>query len=208
MENETQVVTSDNKEVVSEQVAQISETDVLAKIESLSKEIDSYFAETYGEQEDVSSTEIVEKDKVFTQAQLDEIIVARLGKEKARMLKRLGVDDEAKIDEILQKANGFETAKSEIEQLKSLKMKSDKVSVLNKLNADPEFTDYLLEKIEVSEGETFEAKAQEYLATHKKFQRESFNPVDSSVSIKGEPYPDFTNMTTEQYLAWRAKNPL
>jgi hypothetical protein len=152
--------------------------------------------------------EIVEKEKVFTQAQLDEIVVNRLGKERARFLKKLGVEDEAKIDEIIAKANQFEEVKSQAETLKMQQERAKKQVVLSQLDADPEFTDFLLEKIEVGEGETYEAKAKEYLEAHPKFKKESYANVDSSVSLSGQGYPDFANMTTEQYLAWRAKNKL
>lgn len=154
------------------------------------------------------TTEVVEKEKVFTQAQLDEIVVNRLGKERARFLKKLGVEDEAKIDEIIAKANQFEEVKSQAETLKMQQERAKKQVVLSQLDADPEFTDFLLEKIEVGEGETYEEKAKEYLEEHPKFKKESYANVDSSVSLSGQGYPDFANMTTEQYLAWRAKNKL
>ena len=154
------------------------------------------------------TTEFVEKEKVFTQAQLDEILVNRLGKERARFLKKLGVEDEAKIDEIIAKANQFEEVKSQAETLKMQQERAEKQVVLSQLNADPEFTEFLLEKIEVGEGETYEAKSKEYLETHPKFKKESYANVDSSVNLSGQGYPDLASMTTEQYLAWRAKNKL
>lgn len=159
-------------------------------------------------QEQTQKTEVVEKEKVFTQAQLDEIVINRLGKERARFLKKLGVEDESKLDEINKKAQEFETLRNEVETLKFQKEKQEKVNVLTKLNADPEFTDYLLERIEVGEGEEYEAKANEYLETHPKFRKEEYTNVDSSITINGQSYPDFTKMSTEQYLAWRAKNKL
>lgn len=158
--------------------------------------------------EQTQETQVGEKEKVFTQAQLDEIVINRLGKERARFLKKLGVDDESKLDEIVKKAQDFEVVRSEVETLKLQKEKQEKVNVLTKLNADPEFTDYLLEKIEVGEGENYEAKVKEYLESHPKFVKEEFSNVNSSITINGKSYPDFTNMTTEQYLAWRKENKL
>lgn len=192
MENETKVVDTSINEV--EQTTQQN-----APVETITKPT---------EEPKSQKVEIVEKEKVFTQAQLDEIVVNRLGKERARFLKKLGVEDETKIDEIIAKANQFEEVKSQAETLKMQQERAKKQVVLSQLEADPEFTDFLLEKIEVGEGETYEEKAKEYLEAHPKFKKESYANVDSSVSLSGQGYPDFANMTTEQYLAWRAKNKL
>lgn len=152
--------------------------------------------------------EVGEKEKVFTQAQLDEIVINRLGKERARFLKKLGIEDESKLDDIVKKSQEYETVRGEVETLKLQKAKQDKVNVLTKSNADPEFTDYLIEKIEVAEGETYEKAVEKYLEAHPKFKNEQFTSVDSSIKMSGGSYPDFTKMTTKQYLAWREKNKL
>ena len=152
--------------------------------------------------------EVEAKEKVFTQAQLDEIVINRLGKERARFLKKLGIEDESKLDDIVKKSQEYETVRGEVETLKLQKAKQDKVNVLTKSNADPEFTDYLIEKIEVAEGETYEQAVEKYLEAHPKFRNEQFTSVDSSIKMSGGSYPDFTKMTTKQYLSWREKNKL
>lgn len=157
----------------------------------------------------------VEKEKVFTQAQLDEIVINRLSKEKARFLKKLGVEEESQIDEIISKTNSLEEAKKQLEtyeqeltSLKTTKVLSDKKQILNQLQADSEFVDYLIDKIDGDTIDDFEKNAKQYLETNKRFVVETYNPVKSSLDIKGQTYPDFTNMTTEQYLEWRSKNKL
>jgi preprotein translocase subunit SecD len=152
--------------------------------------------------------EVEVKEKVFTQAQLDEIVINRLGKERARFLKKLGVDDESKLDDIVKRSQEYDSVRSENESLKLQKAKQDKVNILTKSNADPEFTDYLIEKIEVAEGEKYEDAVNKYLEEHPKFRNEEFKNVNSSIKMSGESYPDFTKMTTAQYLSWREKNKL
>lgn len=192
MEKETQAVDTSINEV--EQTTQQTQVEETPKVDQ--------------PQAQEPESKVGEKDKVFTQAQLDEIVINRLGKERARFLKKLGVDDETKLDEIVKKAQDYEVVRSEVETLKLQKERQEKVNVLTTLNADPEFTDYLLEKIEVGEGETYEVVAKKYLEDHPKFVVEQFNKVDSSITMSGQSYPNFENMTTEQYLAWRAKNKL
>jgi len=59
------------------------------------------------------------KEKVFTQAQLDEILVTRLGKERARMLKKLGIEDEGALDSILEKSTKYESLKEELDKIRN-----------------------------------------------------------------------------------------
>ena len=157
----------------------------------------------------IQPAKVEEKEKVFTQAQLDEIIVNRLSKERQRVFKKLGIEDENQIDEIVSRSSQYDTVLNENLTLKQQKTLSDKKQVLSSLNADSEFTEYLLQTIGDSENiEEYSQKAKEYLELHPKFVKEQFSKINSSVSIKGEAYPDFTTMTPEQYLAWRANNKL
>lgn len=151
-----------------------------------------------------------EKEKVFNQAQLDEIVINRLGKERARLLKKLGIEDEAQVEEIVKKAQSYQEAVTKLEQLEQEKLTAQKLDVLAELKADKDFTDYLLSKIEFGDSlETFKANANKYLEANPRFRTETYKKVDSQVSLnKGSGTPDFENMTTEQYLAWRAKNKL
>lgn len=149
------------------------------------------------------------EDKVFTQAQLDEIVVNRLSKERSRVLKKLGIEDENQIDTIIQRSTEYDNILKENITLKKEKTLSERKQVLSSLNADSEFTDYLLQTIGDAENlEEYTTKAKEYLDSHPKFVKEQFANINSSVNIKGESYPDFSSMTPEQYLAWRANNKL
>jgi len=150
------------------------------------------------------------KDKTFNQDELNDIIGNRLSKEKIRMLKKLGITDEAEIDAILLKSKDYDTVKAENDTFKSEKEKKGYTDELNDLKASPEFTEFLLTKIDKGENlEEFKTNATAYLVANPKFLSESFKAIDSSINVnKGGAYPDFANMTTDQYLAWRAKNKL
>lgn len=192
-----------------EKEVQTVDTSVSTTEQPVEKQVQTKAVEVKPEpQPQAQKAEVEAKEKVFTQAQLDEIVINRLGKERARMLKKLGVDDEAKLDDIVKKSQEYETVRSEVETLKLQKVKQEKVNVLTKLNADPEFTDYLIEKVQAAEDETYEKAAEKYLEAHPKFKNEQFTNVNSSIKINGQSYPDFTKMTTQQYLAWREKNKL
>lgn len=158
----------------------------------------------------VPQAKVGEKEKVFNQAQLDEIVVTRLGKERARLLKKLGIEDEGEVEELVKKAQSYQEVVKKLEQFESEKLNAQKLSILDELKADKDFYDYLLSKIEFGEDiETFKANANKYLEDNPRFRVENFKKVDSQVSLnKGAGYPDLENMTPEQYLAWRAKNKL
>jgi hypothetical protein len=158
----------------------------------------------------ISKAEIGEKEKVFNQAQLDEIVISRLGKERARLLKRLGIEDETQLDDVVKKAQSYQDLAKKVEQFETQKLNAQKLDVLGELKADKDFVDYLLSKIEFGENlETFKANANKYLEANPRFRTETYKKVDSQVSVsKGTGKPDLENMTTEQYLAWRAKNKL
>jgi hypothetical protein len=150
------------------------------------------------------------KEKVFTQAQLDDIVVSRLGKEKVRILKKFGVDDESDIANIIEKAQKYETTQTELQKLQAEKTQMAYVNALNELNVDKDFTEFVLSKID--KGDTLEAfvdNAKQYLEANPKFKSDTFKQVNSSLDLGGtQAYPDFSQMTPEQYLAWRAKNKL
>lgn len=151
-----------------------------------------------------------EKEKVFNQAQLDEIVINRLGKERARLLKKLGIEDEAQVEEMVKKAQSYQDLVKKVELFEGEKLNAQKISVLGELKADKDFTDYLLSKIEFGENlEAFKANANKFLEANPRFRTEAYKKVDSQVSLnKGSGTPDLANMTVEQYLAWRAKNKL
>jgi hypothetical protein len=151
-----------------------------------------------------------EKEKVFNQAQLDEIVINRLGKERQRLLKKLGVEDEAQVEEMVKKAQSYQDLVKKVEQFEGEKLNAQKLEVLGELKADKDFTDYLLSKIEFGDTiETFKANANKFLEANPRFRTEAYKKLDSQVSLnKGSGTPDLANMSVEQYLAWRAKNKL
>ena len=155
-------------------------------------------------------TKVEAKEKVFTQAQLDEIVVGRLGKEKVRMLKKLGIDDEAKIDDILAKANLYDSVKSEADSLKQEKLIRTYGDELSALGVDSDFIEFVLGKVDKGENlEQFKVNATKFVEENPKFKKDTFKTVNSNLDLGGvEAYPDFEKMTTEQYLKWREKNKL
>lgn len=125
-----------------------------------------------------------EKEKVFNQAQLDEIVINRLGKERARLLKKLGIEDEGQVEEIVKKAQSYQEAVTKLEQLEQEKLTAQKLDVLAELKADKDFTEYLLSKIEFGDDiETFKANANKYLEANPRFRTETYKKVDSQVSL-------------------------
>ena len=158
----------------------------------------------------IPEAKIGEKEKVFNQAQLDEIVINRLGKERARLLKKLGIEDETQLEDVVKKANSYQDLAKKVEQFESEKLNAQKLNVLGELKADKDFTDYLLSKIDFGDSiDTFKANANKYLEENPRFRVENFKKVDSQVSLnKGAGKPDLENMTVEQYLAYRAKNKL
>lgn len=152
---------------------------------------------------------VEEKEKVFTQAQLDEILLNRLGKERQRMLKRLGVEDESALDSILEKYSKYDSLKEELDAVQYERQAQNEREQLLKLGADKDFVDFLRLNVQPKEEQTFEDAAKEFLESNPKFKVETYKNVSSSVNVNaGLSYPDFTQMTPEQYLKWRANNKL
>jgi hypothetical protein len=147
-------------------------------------------------------------DKTFTQKDVDEIVITRLSKERAKIYKQLGIEDESKVEDYKIRVSGYDTLKQEHEALKIEVAKSRKVNALQGLNADDDFTDYLLGKIQ-GDGDEFIANAKKFLEANPKFKKDTYRQVNASVDVNnGNAYPELDKMTTEQYLAWRAKNKL
>jgi predicted Fe-Mo cluster-binding NifX family protein len=161
--------------------------------------------------ESVSVTKQASQEvKMLTQDEVNEIIATRLGKEKMRMLKKFGVEDESKIDDIIKRNTEYDTIQKENQELKSKIELNKKTDVLRKLDADDTFIDFILSKVENGESmENFEENAKVFLEANPKLKKESFTSVNSGLNLSGNAaYPDFANMTTQQYLSWRKKNNL
>lgn len=161
------------------------------------------------EKTNIQEAKVEEKDKVFTQAQLDEILLNRLAKERQRMLKKLGVEDETHLDSIVEKSSKFEELQNELDSLRYEQTVNKQKETLINIGADKDFLDFLRLNVVPDEGQEFEEAAKEYLEKHPRFKVETYKNVNSSVNVnQGSSYPDFNQMTPEQYIAWRAKNKL
>lgn len=189
---QVEVVTPNNEELQVEQTTKVVENTTETK------------------QDTVQTSNKVEEEKVFTQAQLDEIVVSRLSKEKVRMLKKLGITDESQIDPIIEKSKNYDEVLQEATLLKQEREARAYKDILVSLNTDPDLADYVMQKVEKGETlEEFATNAQQFLEANPKFKTESYKLVNSSLGLGGrEVYPDFEKMTTEQYLKWREKNKL
>ena len=148
----------------------------------------------------------VEKTKTFTQEELDNIVVTRLAKERQKIMKKLGIDDEGQIDEYVKRFQEYDTIKNENEALKNEKEKFVVMDELRNMGVDPDFLDYVYTKVE--RGEKFKENAQEFLKTNPKLLAENYQKVNSGLDLDGNQMPDLESMSTAEYLAWRAKNKL
>lgn len=152
------------------------------------------------------------KPKTFTQEELDSIVKTRLSKEQEKhqkkmreVLGKLGVEDEDQVEQIVEKVKTAADLENEVQQLKAEKEKSAKLERLRKLDVDDDFLEFVLNKVD---GEDFQAKAEEFVKDNPKFTKEHFASIDSALDLRGGTRPDFSKMTTEQYLKWREKNSL
>lgn len=157
----------------------------------------------------VSAVPEVKPEKTFTQKELDEIIVTRLAKEQAKAQKKLdelyqklGVSDETKIDEVVVKSKKHDELLIEITNLKEQQEKAGYEAELRKLNVDDDFIDFVLTKVE--KGDDFVKNAKEYLEKNPKVLKDTFRRMNSGLDLNGGSAPDFANMSTEEYLRWRA----
>lgn len=142
-------------------------------------------------------------DKKFTQEEIDNIVVNRLAKERNKIFKKLGVEDESKLEEVLEKSKNYEAVKNENEKYKAEKQKNEKEKILRGLGIDEEFIDYAISKI--TDGENYAENAKTFVESNPKLKKDSFTSVKSSLELGGATLnADISNMTTEEYLKWRA----
>lgn len=141
--------------------------------------------------------------KTFTQQELDNIVKERLERERKSFYKRIGVEDDTKIDEVLTRAKEYDTLKSERDALKSEKVAKEYQSVLTKLNIDDSFIDYALTKIEKGATiEEFEANAKAFAEANPKLNKENFQRINSGLDLNGDG-PVKIPTDTKEYVEWR-----
>lgn len=146
-------------------------------------------------------------EKTFNQRELDDIVVSRVAKERSKILKKLGVEDESKIDELLAKITKSDEISTEYAKLKHEKEVADLHNELRKLNVDDEFLDYVASKV-TGTGPEFITNAKAFLDKNPKMLKENYSQVNSSLNLNGQSTPDLNKMTTEQYLEWRKTHKL
>ena len=140
--------------------------------------------------------------KTFTQEELDNIVVNRLAKERNKYLKKFGVEDETKIDEIISKSAKAEILEKELNVLKNERETLEYKNILNKMNVDENFVDYILTKVE--KGEKFAESAKTFVEANPKLLKENFVPVKTNLQLDGSGNEvDPSKMTPAEYKAWR-----
>lgn len=154
----------------------------------------------------VDRTVEVEVEKTFTQKELDEIISARLGKERNKLYKKLGITDENEIDTINERVSKYEELEKQNKELLAERQKTANENVVKKLNVDDDFVDYVLTKVQP--GEKFEERLQEFVKNNPKILKDNYRDVNSSLNLNGGSDKPIEEMTTQEYLAYRAKNNL
>lgn len=143
-------------------------------------------------------------EKTFTQAELDEIIKTRLTKAErkyAESLKKLGIEDESKIDDIVKVLDEHKTLKAEYETLKQKEVIREHEGILKNLNVDDDFIDYVLTKVPV--GDKFEERAAEFIKNNPKIVKDTFRKVDSGLDLNGGAHKKPEDMTDLEYIEYR-----
>lgn len=146
-------------------------------------------------------------EKTFNQRELDDIVVSRVAKERSKIFKKLEVEDESKIDEILVKVKKYDEVQTEYAKLKQEKEVTALHNELRKLNVDDAFLDYVAGKV-TGTGPEFIINAKAFLEKNPKLLKENFNNMNSGLDLNGAGAPDFEHMTTAQYLEWRKTHKL
>ena len=149
-------------------------------------------------------------EKTFTQTELNEIIKDRLTKaerkyveKQAEILAKLGIEDESKIDDIVNTLTEHKTLKEEVMTLKQRETIRESEGVLRGLNVDDDFIDYVLTKVPT--GDDFEARAAEFIKANPKILKDNFKSVDSSLNLNGAASKKPEDMTDLEYIEYRRK---
>ena len=88
--------------------------------------------------------------------------------EKAELLKKLGVEDETKIDDVVVKIQEHSVYKTEAETLKAELVKNTRLNELRKLNVDDDFLDLCLNQSNGETNEEFLENAVKFVETNPK----------------------------------------
>jgi hypothetical protein len=144
--------------------------------------------------------------KTFSQEDVDNIVTTRLAKERAKYLKKFGVEDDGKLDEVLAKATAHDQLFKENADLKAEKLNAAyEKELTDGLKVDGAFLKFALTQID--KGKTideFRANAKAFIAANPKMLKEAYTGFQSGPNLNGtanEAMPDPKN--TEAYLRWR-----
>ena len=130
-------------------------------------------------------------EKTFTQTELNDIIKSQTYRKAERkyvekqveILKRLGIDDESHLDDIVKTLEEHKTLKDEYQTLKQRDAQRESEGVLRGLNVDDDFIDYVLTKVPM--GEDFETRAAEFIKANPKILKDMFRNVNSALNLNG-----------------------
>ena len=104
------------------------------------------------------------------------------------------------LEEKLKSYGDYDELKTKVTNLTNEGYKSK----LKEMGVDPDFVDFALAKIDV---EKFEESSKAFLEANPKFKTENFRQIDSQLPPGGTP-KKLEDMTTDEYLEFRAKNDL
>lgn len=146
--------------------------------------------------------------KTFTQDDVNRVVSERLAKERekytrerAELIKKLGVEKEEDIESVLEKARKADEYATELETLKSEKILNERKQMASKLGVDDDFIDYVLTKVPADDQ--FEENLKKFIEANPKYTKEVFNKINSALDLsgKGQKKPD--EMTTQEFIEWR-----
>lgn len=144
-----------------------------------------------------TSVSPAEKTKTFTQEEFDEKLSKRVYKEAKWFLDKLGVEKKEDIDGLLERLNktkDYDDLKARnveletsLNELKSEKIKSQYLRVIEKANVDNELVETVYSKVLPEKDESTEAyqkRIDEYLKNHSNFVKATA-VVNTSVNLSG-----------------------
>lgn len=146
--------------------------------------------------------------KTFTQDDVNRVVTERLAKERdkytrerAELIKKLGVENEEQIDSVLEKARKADEYATELETLKSEKALNERKQQVSKAGVDDDFIDYVLTKIPADDK--FEENLKAFVEANPKYTKEVFAKLNAGLDLSGQGQKKPEDMTTAEFIEWR-----